>query len=104
MPIRYNFRSYIAATWRGFNDPQSGLEKYYIRVGTKIGGYDILSQSELPLTDIAVFPNITDEISINTRIYVTVRAYNKAGIYKTNIVFRKNKKIHIIHNSNMITC
>ncbi|VDH98686.1 Hypothetical predicted protein, partial [Mytilus galloprovincialis] len=76
-----SLRSYIAATWRGFNDPQSGLEKYYIRVGTKIGGYDILSQSELPLTDIAVFPNITDEISTNTRIYVTVRAYNKAGLY-----------------------
>ncbi|XP_063408929.1 uncharacterized protein LOC134692410 [Mytilus trossulus] len=74
-------RSYVAATWHGFNDPQSGLDKYSIRVGTSIGGKDIILQTELPLTDIVVFPNVTEPIPTNTRIYVTVRAYNKAGLY-----------------------
>ncbi|XP_076085163.1 uncharacterized protein LOC143055975 isoform X1 [Mytilus galloprovincialis] len=74
-------RSYVAATWHGFNDPQSGLDKYSIRVGTSIGGNDIISQNELPLTDIVVFPNIIEPIPTNSRIYVTVRAYNKAGLY-----------------------
>ncbi|XP_052082402.1 uncharacterized protein LOC127720030 [Mytilus californianus] len=78
-----SLRSYVAATWRGFNDPQSGLNKYSIRVGSLMGGDDIISKSELPLTDIAVFSNtsITDEIPTNIRIYITVRAYNKAGLY-----------------------
>ncbi|XP_063408922.1 uncharacterized protein LOC134692402 [Mytilus trossulus] len=80
--IHYQFsRSYVAATWHGFNDPQSGLDKYTIRVGTTIGGSDIISQTEFPLTDIVVFPNIIKPISTNSRIYVTVRAYNKAGLY-----------------------
>ncbi|XP_076086914.1 uncharacterized protein LOC143057491 [Mytilus galloprovincialis] len=77
-----SLRSYVSATWRGFNDPQSGLDKYSFRVGTLLGGDDIISKSELPLTDIAVFSNtsITDEIPTNIRIYITVRAYNKAGL------------------------
>ncbi|XP_076085244.1 uncharacterized protein LOC143056054 isoform X2 [Mytilus galloprovincialis] len=76
-----SLRSYVAATWYGFNDPESCLDKYSIRVGTSIGGNDIISQTDLPLTDIVVFPNITEPIPTNTRIYVTVRAYNKAGLY-----------------------
>ncbi|CAG2242538.1 unnamed protein product [Mytilus edulis] len=76
-----SLKYYIAATWQGFNDPQSGLDKYSVRIGTVAGRNDILSDRDGPLTDIIVFPNITTEIPTKTRIYITVRAYNKAGLY-----------------------
>lgn len=81
-------RYYVAATWQGFNDAQSGLDKYSVRIGTVAGRNDILSDRDVGLTDIIVFPNITKEIPSETRIYITVRAYNKAGkSYKLHIVF-----------------
>ncbi|XP_052082956.1 uncharacterized protein LOC127720416 [Mytilus californianus] len=76
-----SLKYYVAATWQGFNDPQSGLDKYSVRIGTNAGGNDIVSDRDVPLTDIIVFPNTSTEIPTETRIYITVRAYNKAGLY-----------------------
>ena len=81
-----NCRTYIAAKWYGFHDPQCGLERYVWRAGTVPGGDDIVSPIELHLTDIAFLSNSTNYqlvLPVNKKIYISVRAYNKVG--KTNI-------------------
>lgn len=79
--VLWFYRTYISAKWYGFDDPQSGLEKYVWRAGTTKGGSDIVSEIELHLTETAAIYNTTLGLPLNQRIYVTVRAYNKAGIY-----------------------
>ena len=77
-------RNYISAKWYGFDDAQSGLEKYEWRVGTKPGFGDIVPTIELHLTETAALldsPGYNLSLPINTRMYITVRAYNKAGVY-----------------------
>lgn len=52
-----------------------------LRAGTTKGGSDIVSEIELHLTETAAVYNTTLGLPLNQRIYVTVRAYNRAGIY-----------------------
>ncbi|CAG2247188.1 unnamed protein product [Mytilus edulis] len=75
---------YLSAKWYGFDDPQSGLQKYVWRAGLKPGYGDIVSPIELHLTETATLLNSTSynlDLPVNKRIFVTVRAYNKAGMY-----------------------
>ncbi|CAC5386466.1 unnamed protein product [Mytilus coruscus] len=75
---------YISAKWYGFDDPQSGLQKYVWRAGTKPGYDDIVPPIELHLTVSAALLNSTSynlDLPLNKRIYVTVRAYNKLGLW-----------------------
>lgn len=78
------YRIYLSAKWYGFDDPQSGLQKYIWRAGLKPGYGDIVSPIELHLTETAALLNSTSynlDLPVNKRIFVTVRAYNKAGMY-----------------------
>ncbi|XP_076085327.1 uncharacterized protein LOC143056126 [Mytilus galloprovincialis] len=75
---------YLSAKWYGFDDPQSGLQKYVWRAGLKPGYGDIVSPIELHLTETATLLNSTSynlDLPVNKRIFVTVRAYNKAGLW-----------------------
>ncbi|CAC5386461.1 unnamed protein product [Mytilus coruscus] len=75
---------YISAKWYGFDDPQSGLQKYVWRAGTKPGYDDIVPPIELHLTETAALLNSTSyylDLPLSKRIYVTVRAYNKLGLW-----------------------
>ena len=79
-----SFRTYISAKWEAFDDPQSGLEKYSWRVGTTPGGDNIVSAIDLHLTEIAVLSNSSNyhlDLPVKQKIFITVRAYNKAGLY-----------------------
>ncbi|XP_076113973.1 uncharacterized protein LOC143082259 [Mytilus galloprovincialis] len=73
--------TYISAKWYGFDDPQSGLEKYVWMAGTTKGGTDIIPETELHLTETAAFYNTSLGLPLNQRIFVTVRAYNKVGLW-----------------------
>jgi hypothetical protein len=76
------YRTYISAKWYGFDDPQSGLEKYVWRAGTVQGGDDIVPAIQLHLTQTAALissSNFLLSLPVNQKIYITVRAYNKAG-------------------------
>ncbi|CAG2234222.1 unnamed protein product [Mytilus edulis] len=79
-----SLKNYISAKWYGFDDAQSGLEKYEWRVGTKPGYSDIVPTIELHLTETAALLDSSSynlSLPINTRMYITVRAYNKAGLW-----------------------
>ncbi|CAG2233138.1 unnamed protein product [Mytilus edulis] len=75
---------YISAKWYGFDDPQSGLKKYVWRAGTKPGYDDIVPPIQLHLTETAALLNSTNfnlDLPLNKRVYVTIRTYNKAGLW-----------------------
>ncbi|XP_055997828.1 uncharacterized protein LOC125647098 [Ostrea edulis] len=76
-----SIRTYIGVKWQGFVDPQSGLDHYVWWAGTSPGGNDILSERKVHLTMTAMSFNMSSELPVGKRIYVTVRAYNKAGLF-----------------------
>ncbi|KAL3873929.1 hypothetical protein ACJMK2_037006, partial [Sinanodonta woodiana] len=76
-------RRFLAATWFGFWDSQSGLSHYVWRAGTTKGADDILQPTNLHLSDMASIPSLSDTslLPVGMKIYITIRAYNKAGLY-----------------------
>ncbi|XP_055958832.1 uncharacterized protein LOC126829498 [Patella vulgata] len=76
-------RKFVGAKWHGFRDTESGIEKYEWRVGTTTGGDELLKAQELPVVELAYRSNLPDNklLPIDTIIYITVRCYNKAGLY-----------------------
>ena len=75
----FNFRNWIGAKWYGFTDPQSGISHYVWWAGKTPGGNDILEEREVHLVEEATAYNVSKDLPKSERIYVTVRAYNKAG-------------------------
>jgi hypothetical protein len=72
-------RTFIGAKWYGFVDPQSGLDRYVWWAGNTVGGSEVLPPQEVHLTEVASAVNLSAQLPVGQRIYVTVRAYNKAG-------------------------
>ena len=75
----FNFRNWIGAKWYGFTDPQSGMSHYVWWAGKTPGGNDVLAEREDHLVEEATAYNFSKVLPKSERIYVTVRAYNKAG-------------------------
>ncbi|XP_076113981.1 uncharacterized protein LOC143082265 [Mytilus galloprovincialis] len=75
-----SLRRYLSARWYGFTDPQSGIEKFSWRAGTKPGQDDIVKSTHLPQTDLLVEPDLPQKLPLGQRIYITIKAYNKAGL------------------------
>ncbi|XP_033124572.1 uncharacterized protein LOC117122905, partial [Anneissia japonica] len=73
-----NSRRILEAHWWGFNDPHSGLSHFEWWAGTAPGGSDIMGIRKHHLSE-TVFTTLNTDLPLHTRIYVTVRAYNKAG-------------------------
>ncbi|XP_038050780.1 uncharacterized protein LOC119723938 isoform X2 [Patiria miniata] len=72
----------LRAHWWGFNDPHSGLSHYEWRAGTTPGAEDILSSTRIELSeDALIFLSASDQMPVGTDIYVTVRAYNRLGMW-----------------------
>ncbi|XP_078696304.1 uncharacterized protein LOC144924691 isoform X1 [Branchiostoma floridae x Branchiostoma belcheri] len=74
-------RTTFGAHWFGFHDPHSGLSHYEWRAGTTPGGDDIYSTARLHLTELVHISQLDPPLPHNQTVYVTVRAYNKAGLY-----------------------
>ncbi|KAI8487523.1 hypothetical protein Bbelb_347570 [Branchiostoma belcheri] len=83
-------RTTLGAHWFGFHDPHSGLSHYEWRAGTTPGGDDIYSTARLHLTELVHISQLDPPLPLNQTVYVTVRAYNKAGLYveRTSSGFR----------------
>ncbi|XP_078661603.1 uncharacterized protein LOC144905733 [Branchiostoma floridae x Branchiostoma belcheri] len=78
--VQYQPSTYILrASWFGFHDAHSQLSHYEWRAGTSSGGSDILPPSPLHLSETAVV-TLTTPMPADTKIYVTVKAFNKAGL------------------------
>ncbi|XP_078321865.1 uncharacterized protein LOC111103999 isoform X3 [Crassostrea virginica] len=73
--------NWIGAKWYGFTDPQSGISHYVWWAGKTPGGNDILEEREVHLVEEATAYNVSKDLPKSERIYVTVRAYNKAGLF-----------------------
>ena len=72
--------TYVAATWGGFVDPDSGIESYWWAIGSRTpdsvdiqGLVDVGPRQSKRLTNLNLTAHLT--------YYVSVRAYNKAGLY-----------------------
>ncbi|KAK3100189.1 hypothetical protein FSP39_015958 [Pinctada imbricata] len=76
-----SLRTYIGAEWYGFADPQSGLAKYEWMAGSAPGMDDIVPVRETHLAMVGVVTNLDPLLPVGQRIYVTVIAYNHAGLY-----------------------
>ncbi|CAH1259274.1 ADGRL2 [Branchiostoma lanceolatum] len=74
-------RTFLGAHWFGFHDPHSGLSHYEWRAGTTPGGDDVYSTSRLHLTEMAYVSRVDPPLPIGQAVYVTIRAYNKAGLF-----------------------
>ncbi len=76
------YRMQLSAHWWGFHDPHSGLSHYEWRAGTTPGSADILSSARIELSESALmFLSDSDQMRKNTDIYITVRAYNRVGLW-----------------------
>ncbi|XP_019617771.1 PREDICTED: uncharacterized protein LOC109465072 [Branchiostoma belcheri] len=74
-------RTFLGAHWFGFYDPHSGLSHYEWRAGTTPGGDDVHFTSRLHLTEMAYISRVDPPLTIGQAVYVTIRAYNKAGLF-----------------------
>ncbi|XP_078682420.1 uncharacterized protein LOC144916894 [Branchiostoma floridae x Branchiostoma belcheri] len=74
-------RTFLGAHWFGFHDPHSGLSHYEWRAGTTPGGDDVHFTSRLHLTEMAYVSRVDPPLPIGQAVYVTIRAYNKAGLF-----------------------
>ncbi|XP_061176007.1 uncharacterized protein LOC133184958 [Saccostrea echinata] len=83
--VHQSIRNWIGAKWYGFTDPQSGISHYVWWAGTTPGGNDILKEKEVHLVEEATAYNFSQELPLSKRIYVTVRAYNKAGLFAEGV-------------------
>ncbi|XP_077995632.1 uncharacterized protein LOC144449084 [Glandiceps talaboti] len=72
-------RTTLAAHWYNFHDPHTQLSHYEWFAGTTPGGDDVFEPIRLHLTEKAFISQLN--LPVNTPLYVTVRAYNRAGIY-----------------------
>ncbi|XP_046557193.1 uncharacterized protein LOC124266445 [Haliotis rubra] len=72
----------MGCKWRGFHDPESGLDHYEWRVGTTPGGDEILATRNAALEEVIfhIFPR-DQQLPVGQMMYSTVRAFNKGGLH-----------------------
>ena len=80
LPISTHSRFHVAAHWWGFHDSHSGIYYYEWRVGSTPGAGDIIPTNIVHLRQMA-FRFLINPLPSNDIIYITVRAYNKAGLW-----------------------
>ncbi len=73
-------RTFLGCKWYGFQDAESGLDHYEWWVGTSEGGAEILTTQQAGLEEVSYhILSSSDQLPVQQKLYVTVRAYNKAG-------------------------
>ncbi|CAC5375361.1 unnamed protein product [Mytilus coruscus] len=76
-----SLRNFLSAKWFGFTDAQSEIDYFVIRIGTAPGSGDIFPPKIITAHDMVLLTDLPDPLPLNRRIYITIRAYNKAGLY-----------------------
>ena len=87
-------RNFIGAQWRGFTDLGSGLAKFSWRAGTTQGGNDVIAEADVGMTFSAFSSSLSADLPVGQRIYVTVKAFDAAGLLLFNqykLIIRKIK-------------
>ncbi|XP_067663255.1 uncharacterized protein [Haliotis asinina] len=75
-------RTFIGCKWRGFSDPESGLDHYEWRIGTNPGADDILKARTAAVGEVIFHTLKRDQqLPVGRTLYSTIRAFNKAGQY-----------------------
>ena len=73
-------RYVISAHWWGFNDPQSTISRYEWRAGTEPKSDNIMKPIPAHRSEFA-FHVLENPLPSNVTIVITVRAYNRAGLW-----------------------
>ena len=74
------YRYLVSAHWWSFNDPQSQIAHYEWRAGTTPIADNIIEALRVHHSEFAI-AILEDSLPVNTTIYVTLRAYNRAGMW-----------------------
>jgi len=78
---QYNSDPYhLNASWSGFEDPESGIVRYEVGVGTAAGSNDILALSDMGLNNDITFDFTGSPLAENVPYYINVVATNGAGL------------------------
>ncbi|XP_046571088.1 LOW QUALITY PROTEIN: uncharacterized protein LOC124279320 [Haliotis rubra] len=78
-------RTFLGCKWHGFQDTESGLDHYEWQVGTTPGDSDIFLSQHAALKEMAFLTlNESQMLPIGKKMYITVRAFNKAGVFTTS--------------------
>uniref|UniRef100_A0ABM0M5T3 Uncharacterized protein LOC102801709 n=1 Tax=Saccoglossus kowalevskii TaxID=10224 RepID=A0ABM0M5T3_SACKO len=83
-------RSTMAAHWYGFHDPQSQISHYEWRAGTTVGGEEIVPPTTLHLTEKVFISQMSQDLPLNTMIYVTVIKSNTGEVLSKDIDIAQN--------------
>lgn len=76
--VSYDSRTFIGCKWHSFHDPESGIVKYQWSAGTSPGSTDIDGWRDAGFVQIAYRASISN-LPVGSKIYINVRAYNRAG-------------------------
>ncbi|XP_071088930.1 uncharacterized protein [Haliotis cracherodii] len=75
-------RTFLGCKWRGFYDPESGLDHYEWHVGITPGGDEILASRNAAMEEVIFHILSRDQqLPVGQMIYTTVRCFNKGGLY-----------------------
>ena len=69
----------LVATWTASSDPDSGIARYEVSVGTTSGGTNILNWTNVGLAQTYTATGLS--LVYNTMYYINVRVYNGGGTY-----------------------
>jgi len=69
----------LVATWTASSDPDSGIARYEVSVGTTSGGTNILNWTNVGLAQTYTATGLS--LVHNTMYYINVRVYNGGGTY-----------------------
>jgi hypothetical protein len=70
----------IGASWEGFHDPHSHIERYEWCAGLSRGACDVVPASSVGLLTSVVATKLAKSVKSDDTVYVTVYAYNGAGL------------------------
>ena len=70
----------IGASWEGFHDPHSHIDRYEWCAGLSRGKCDVVAVRSVGLLTSALATSLSKPVSSNDVVYVTVYAYNGAGL------------------------
>ncbi|KAK7496778.1 hypothetical protein BaRGS_00011987, partial [Batillaria attramentaria] len=70
--------SSVPVQWTGFSDPQTGIQEFWLCVGTTPEGCDVIPVTQTLLSRATVRAGLS--LPVATPLYVTVRARNPAGL------------------------
>ncbi|XP_062598765.1 uncharacterized protein LOC134260192, partial [Saccostrea cucullata] len=90
-------QTYLEARVASWGDAESGIDRYQVAVGCDGKSTNILKFSNWIINDVILIPNL--DMITGSRVVVTVRAFNKAGLYgqvkSDPVIISPNPKLYV---------